>query len=294
MTKKRVSKSKRPKTKKANSNAWFYPVLVFVLVIVLSGCYHYRHGIKLYICTKFSLFCSSITTSANEKMGCKTSNRTISRFNIRNIELMDKHKDYIFGIDVSQYQGAINWEDIVCVEDMQAIQFVVVRATAGVDKLDATFKENWTEIRDNKIIRGAYHYYRPDEDPVDQATNFINNVTLKSGDLAPILDIEVDPKVISHEQLFKNLKIWLALVENHYKMKPILYSGQKFHEKHLIHYFGNYPLWIANYNFFVEKMQPEWMMWQFTEKGYVNGIKTPVDVNMFQGSFEDLVSYTKK
>lgn len=129
---------------------------------------------------------------------------------------------------------------------------------------------------------------------MDQANNFVQNVNLKSGDLPPILDIEVDPKVISHEQLFKNIKIWMALVENHYKMKPILYSGQKFHEKHLIHYFGDYPLWIANYNFFVEKIKPEWMMWQFTEKGYVNGIKTPVDVNMFQGSYEDLVSFTKK
>lgn len=291
MAQKKATKTKKSKKK---TNSINYILLGFVFLVILAVFYHYRHGIKIYACTKFSIFCSGSLIEANEKMGCKSSNRTISRNNIRNIELIDKYQENIFGIDVSQYQGNISWNDIVCVEDMQAIQFVIIRATAGSDKVDSSFDYNWKETRKNKIIRGAYHYYRPDEDPVDQANNFVQNVNLKSGDLPPILDIEVDPKVISHEQLFKNIKIWMALVENHYKMKPILYSGQKFHEKHLIHYFGDYPLWIANYNFFVEKMKPEWMMWQFTEKGYVNGIKTPVDVNMFQGSYEDLVSFTKK
>lgn len=295
MPKKQIKVRNKRKVKKEIStlSAFLYVSAFFFLLLVTIFSFHYRHGVQAYLCIKFNVFCNE--QAMQNVLNCKTSvGREVTRFNIRNIEVMDRHEFNIFGIDVSQYQGNVNWSEIVCIEDNKAIRFVIARATAGVDKTDNTFAYNWKEIRANKFIRGAYHYYRPDEDPVLQAQNFIDNVTLKSGDLPPILDIEVEPKVISKDELLTNLKIWLDMIEKHYKIKPIVYSGQKYYEKNLIHNFSDYLVWVANYNFFVEKMNPNWMMWQFTEKGYVNGIKGHVDLNIYNGTYDDLVKITLK
>ena len=76
----------------------------------------------------------------------------------------------------------------------------------------------------HNLIRGAYHFYRADEDPVMQANNFLANVKLESGDLPPILDIEKIPRRKSNEKLIEDLKIWCRIVEETYGEKPIIYT----------------------------------------------------------------------
>ena len=97
---------------------------------------------------------------------------------------------YIYGIDVSEYQGIINLESVSQINDGHQINFVIVRSTAGRNKRDRFFTSNFREAKKHNFIRGAYHYYRPNENSNDQASNFIKNVKLASGDLPPILDIE--------------------------------------------------------------------------------------------------------
>src|SRR5690606_4690989 len=111
---------------------------------------------------------------------------------------------------------------------------------------------NWRAARANHFIRGAYHYYRPDENSVAQAHNFIKNVRLSAGDLPPVLDIEELPQGQSLDSLRMGLSRWIKMVEEEYQVKPILYSGEHFYSKHLQEWFSDYVLWIANYNFFVE------------------------------------------
>lgn len=205
-------------------------------------------------------------------------------------------KDYtVFGIDVSEYQKEINWEKIA--KDT-SIKFVFIRATAGIDRIDRKFRYNWQQSKKYKITRGAYHYYRPNENSRYQAKNFIKNVHLEHGDFPPVLDIERFSSVQSLKSLKNGVYNWLKIVEEHYGVKPILYT---YHNFYLSVFrgddrFDDYPLWIAFYN--VEKKPDnkigQWIFWQFTDKGKIDGISEPVDLNVFYLDIDKLKSLTIK
>ena len=97
----------------------------------------------------------------------------------------------IHGIDVSHHNGRINWEKVSKVNaDEVKIDFAFIKVSEGTSIIDKDFKRNWAEAKENGIKRGAYHYYIPWRDPESQVKIFKKNVTLISGDFAPILDIE--------------------------------------------------------------------------------------------------------
>jgi lysozyme len=300
MAQKKSKKPKRNKSKEdiSTAKAFFYVFSFFVFLTITVFSLHYKHALQLYFCANYNKFCSEVVSNEiqTDLSFCKSVDRKkVNAFNIRNIEVLEKHKeDHIFGIDISEYQGEIDWYNVYCVEDVAKIDFVILRATAGIDKVDLKFKDNWPQVKTNKFVRGAYHYYRADEDPIEQATNFITTVKLYKSDLPPILDVEKLPKKISQEQFIQNVKLWMDKVEKHYGIQPILYSGQSFHEDFLAQHFPNHYLWIANYSFFKEAMHPDWHIWQFSEKGYVSGIKTHVDLNVFKGSLNEFKQLTIK
>jgi lysozyme len=136
----------------------------------------------------------------------------------------------------------------------------------------------------NNFIRGAYHYYRPNENSIEQADNFIKTVKLKIGDLPPVLDIEKLPENQSIDSLKVGLRRWLKKVDQHYKVKPIIYTGERYYNDFLKDEFSEYTFWVANYNFFVENIENDWQFWQFTEKARINGINENVDLNIYNGT----------
>ncbi|WP_299707778.1 glycoside hydrolase family 25 protein [uncultured Pontibacter sp.] len=193
----------------------------------------------------------------------------------------------ILGIDVSKYQRKINWEKV---RDND-VSFAFIKATEGVKLKDSQFERNWEETQQVGIIRGAYHFYRPNVAPGEQARNFIETVVLQPGDLPPVLDIEVRGRQpLNH--LRGDLKEWLVLVERAYGVKPIIYTGYSFYKDYLEGYFDEYPLWIAHYNVKELKMQrterAQLSFWQHTDKGAIDGIKGPVDCNIFYGSKQEI------
>lgn len=219
-------------------------------------------------------------------------NHTENEHHIRNIKLIQDHDSYIYGIDVSQYQGKIKWNELHSIHNIVPVDFVFIRATMGEEALDKRFVENWKAARKRTKLRGAYHYFRPNENSLKQARNFINNVKLSSGDLPPVLDIEERPKRQSMDSLKVGLKRWLFEVEQHYGIQPILYSGDSYFTDFLQKEFSDYVLWIANYNFWVDEPKKHWNFWQFSERGAVSGIEGNVDLNMFKGDIEKLEELT--
>ncbi|MGO3805358.1 MAG: GH25 family lysozyme [Sphingobacterium sp.] len=218
----------------------------------------------------------------------RTTPHSVTEHARRNLRLMREHTTYIYGIDVSQYQGQINWIDLNTIHDEIPLDFVFIRATMGEKAVDTRFGENWEAAQSRAKLRGAYHYFRPNENSVRQAQNFIGSVQLRSGDLPPVIDIEERPKKQSMDSLKVGLRRWLELVESHYGIKPIVYSGDSYFTDFLQKEFSDYILWIANYNFWVEKPKKHWNFWQFSERGFVRGIKGPVDLNLFKGDMERL------
>ena len=136
------------------------------------------------------------------------------------------------------------------------------------------------------------HFFNPSTPPEKQAAFFIKTVKLESGDLPPVLDVELKGKK-DVEHLKADVHLWLALVERHYGVKPILYTSYKFKMKYLSDaVFDKYPYWIAHYYVDSVRYQGDWHFWQHTDAGLLPGITDGVDLNVFNGSFEELQSMT--
>ncbi|RAR46623.1 glycoside hydrolase family 25 protein [Flavobacterium lacus] len=265
-----VTRRKTTKKKTFFSGKMIGFTITFLIVLFIGvTAYHYRDALAYYFSFK--------SKHQTEKNATKVEEARI-------FQVLKRHEKKVFGFDVSEYQGKISWEEIKTIEDTFQLKFVFIRATAGKDKVDSRFKQNWKDAKENSFIRGAYHYYRPNENSIQQATNFIKTVKLQKGDFPPVLDIENLPKTQSIDSLKVGLKRWLTKVENHYNVKPIIYSGESYYKDFLEKEFKGYTFWIANYNFFVEDIKDHWAFWQFTEKGTVPGIQGPVDVNIYNGT----------
>ncbi|MFV8326021.1 glycoside hydrolase family 25 protein [Flavobacterium sp. ZS1P14] len=252
-----------------------FSIIAFFILLVLGIGYHYRNGLAYY----FSFKSNKVLREASEA-------KRIS--DVRNFQVLEKHEGKSIGLDVSEYQGKIRWSYVDTLEKKYPLDFVFIRATVGKDRKDREFNRNWLGAKENRMIRGAYHYYRPNENSLEQAKLFIKTVTLRKGDLPPILDIEKLPKNQSLDSLKVGLKRWLKAVESHYGVKPIIYTGEKYYDDFLKDEFGNYLFWIANYNFYREEIADDWLFWQFTEKASVPGIKGNVDVNIYNGDLQQL------
>lgn len=196
----------------------------------------------------------------------------------------------IHGIDISHYQGTIDWDELRngMIEGCP-IRFIVVKATEGSTKVDSRFKDNFYQARENGYIRGAYHFWSLKSSARDQAYFFLKNVRLESGDLPPVLDIEKKPKDQSIEDFQMDVLTWLHIVEDRYHVKPIIYTYYKFKDKYLsAPVFDDYPYWIAHY--YVDKVEykGEWKFWQHTDAGRLPGIRGRIDFDIYNGSFYDL------
>ncbi len=194
----------------------------------------------------------------------------------------------VHGIDVSHYQGDINWKMLEQTRQGQfPIHFIFMKATEGGDYSDDRFTANFDSARAYGFIRGAYHFYNPKTDANKQADFFIQSVKLESGDLPPVLDIEKKGKDM--KKLQSDLKLWLRKVENHYGVKPIIYASYKFKSRYLNDsVFNTYPYWIAHYYVDSVRYEGDWKFWQHTDVGTLPGIEEKVDLNVFNGSSTDL------
>lgn len=278
---KRRAKPRKAKTTQATTVLKYSLLLLLVSFLIAAG-YHYRHGLLYYLGFKTNKRIEALTIEE----------RKIA--DLRIFEIVSRHRDKVFGIDVSHYQGRINWDSLQNGNNDFPLHFVFVRSTAGDDGVDTQFKTNWRKAAKHGFLRGAYHYYRPNKNSVKQADNFIKTVKLKAGDLPPVLDIEQIPSEQSMDSLKSGLRRWLDKVEKHYGMKPIIYSGESFYTDFLREEFEGYELWIANYSFFEDEIRPEWLFWQFTDKAKLNGIDGNVDVNIYNGSLPELKKMCKE
>lgn len=191
----------------------------------------------------------------------------------------------VHGIDISHYQGDIDWSLLARQSDSRfPLQFVFLKATEGGDHGDDTFATNFEAARQNGFIRGAYHYFIPRTDARKQADFFISTVHLQKGDLPPVLDVETASGK-NKADLQRAVKTWLDCVERHYGVKPILYASYKFKLRYLNDsIFSGYPYWIAHYYVDSVRYEGPWHFWQHTDVGVVPGIEGNVDLNVFNGS----------
>ncbi len=197
----------------------------------------------------------------------------------------------VHGIDISHHQGTVDWELLrnEARIDSFPVSFVFMKATEGTDMVDRQFERNFSQARRYGIMRGAYHFYRPLSPAKQQAEHFIRRVKLEPGDLPPVLDVEVKPDGMSAEAFRQGILEWLVRVEQHYGVKPILYTYHSFRQQYMNDsVFNLYPYWIAHYYVDSVRYRGPWAFWQHRDNGQLSGIGENVDLDVFRGSFQEL------
>jgi lysozyme len=199
------------------------------------------------------------------------------------------------GIDVSHYQGVIDWSALVA---GSAEQFVYTKATEGISSTDPYFHDNWANIKAVGLLRGAYHFFHPDQDAAAQADFFLGKLTsangstqLAPGDLPVTLDLETTGGC-STATIIAGASKWLQIVATATGRQPLLYTFTSFWRNTLGNptSLSNYPLWIAQYSVATPPViggWPSYTIWQFGQAA-VAGIKTQPDVDSFNGTPQQL------
>lgn len=201
----------------------------------------------------------------------------------------------IYGIDVSHYQdntSKIDWHQVADNKNPK-ISFAYIRTTMGKDGKDNAFLYNFKKAKENNIKVGVYHYYRPNENAIEQFENFLNN-NANIGDMPPVLDIE-EMSDLGPKKLRKELMIFLNLVQKHYNKEPIIYAHQRFYNTYLRGHFPDYEIWIARQNGIYKKPENNQikkepflldgkcpLIWQYSGTGNIDGISGNVDLNITQ------------
>jgi len=193
------------------------------------------------------------------------------------------------GIDVSYWQGAINWDAV----KGSGKAFAIARISDGT-YLDTHFDTNWAEMKRVGLIRGAYQFFRPGQDVNRLADIVIGKVgRLGDGDLPVTIDVEATDGQ-SAATIVSKMKTWIAKVEAGTGKKPIIYSGKYFWQDNVGNSkdFLDHLLWIPAYGptcpNLPDGVWSTWAFFQYTDSSTVPGISGGVDGDKFNGSLADL------
>lgn len=197
----------------------------------------------------------------------------------------------VWGIDVSQFQGDIDWVKVKAT----GCAFAYIRTSDG-SYHDPTFKTNWQGSKAAGLVRGVYHYLRSSQNGVAQADQLLKQIEEAGGtdenDLPIALDVEkADAKP---EDIAAHIAMFAARVKEKTGKEPIIYTGAWFWDTNVKTSAFNYmPLWHSQYTKAPKATVPKawakqgWVIWQWSSKGTVNGIPGRyVDMNRFAGGPE--------
>jgi lysozyme len=193
------------------------------------------------------------------------------------------------GMDVSNHQGEVNWP----LAASDKIAFAYLKATEGGDFKDQRFTENWRKAAAAGVLRGAYHFFTFRTPGKIQAENFISTVPRDLSALPPAVDLEfwgnrkLHPNVAEFRGELDEL---LRRLRNRYGKEPVIYTSAEFYNPYL----KGYPLkrlWIRD-TLAAPRLPgaSPWVIWQFTDKGRVRGVRGDVDLDVFSGDLRALKS----
>lgn len=199
---------------------------------------------------------------------------------VSHARINSKYKE---GIDVSHYQGSIDWDAVV---NGTPISYAYLKATEGASLVDDTYERNLSEARRVGLSVGSYHFYRPNVDWKQQFDNMTSVVKLESQDLVPIIDIEHRGSV-SSDVFIADLRSFIEKVTEYYGKKPLLYTYHNFYNRYLAGVFPNYHFMIARYRSDSPTLDDgkDYIMWQYTSTGSIPGIRGNVDRSKIMGNF---------
>ena len=188
---------------------------------------------------------------------------------------------HVHGIDLSHYQGEVFWEAI---GDNSKMAYVYLKATEGGARIDDKYERNIELAHKYGLKVGSYHFFRPKTDLTSQLENFKTQCRPSQQDLIPMIDVETK-QGMGNEAFCDSLLKFLDMVEEAYHQKPLVYTGTNFYNRYLVGKLDDYKLMIAQYS----SKEPiladdkDYLLWQYTGKGHIDGIRGYVDKSRFMG-----------
>lgn len=210
----------------------------------------------------------------------------------------------LIGIDVSHHQGAIDWAAV----KHSGASFAYIKASEGAGAQLEYLKANYAKAVQAGLLVGAYHFHRANVDSSAQSAVFLQTLRAagaQNAALPPMIDVET-PDNTPADTIKLRLSHIVQQVEADLKVRTILYTNKNFWEdNHLGDGFSGHALWIARYLHDapaepkappaseIAQIKPpqgfaKWEIWQYSEKGRVNGVTTNVDLDYFPGSLDQL------
>ena len=213
---------------------------------------------------------------------------------------IEAEKFEVKGIDVSEYQGEVDWDKI----KEQNIDFAFIKATEGSKGKDDSFDKNYEKLKNMDMLLGLYHFFSFESLGEEQADNYIKvvgNIKNDESLILPIIDIEYysyyKKAKPDKEWVTKELQKMLDKLEKTYRVKPIIYTTMEFYQEYIEGEFLEYDIWIRNILTKPDLENREWKFWQYTGRGKLegyNGEEKYIDLNVFNGSKEDFENYIKE
>lgn len=231
-----------------------------------------------------SILRRSIAAAAGAVLAVVTAGSTL----VLGTAVADPSKYPVFGVDVSHYQGDINWNEL----EAQGVKFAFIKATEGSGHVDESVRDNLNNSADTNIRISCYHFFSFDSAGDTQADNFIAAVDKDEIDMPPVVDIEYYADKRIHKPSFAEaeaiLTPLLQRLEEHYGTKPIIYTTFPVYCRYIRDSFSDYPLWIRSVRFEPDMM--DWKFWQYCDCGTLsgyNGDEPCIDFNVYNGSYAD-------
>jgi GH25 family lysozyme M1 (1,4-beta-N-acetylmuramidase) len=197
------------------------------------------------------------------------------------------------GIDVSYYEGSIDWPRV----HASGIDFAFIRVSDGTGFHDPKFASYWAAAKAEGVIRGPYQFFRPNQDINAQADLLVSAIggSYTKGDLPPVIDVEATGG-LGPSSVAAKVRQWVDRVKSKLGVDPIVYTGKYFWRDQVggPTSFASNALWIAQYTSLCPDLPAPWNRWTFwqnSESGSVPGISGNVDTDKFNGSLDDLRAF---
>ena len=196
------------------------------------------------------------------------------------------------GVDVSHYQGNIDWNKL----QAQGVMFAFIKATEGSSHTDSMFQANWENVAQTGLRAGAYHFFSFESSGQKQAENFINTVSYIDNMLPPVIDIEPYGKykaVKDIATMVSEIRDWLDAVESEYGMRPVIYTTEAFYNGFIAAEFQGYDIWIRSV-YKKPSNSIQWTFWQYSNRTHLDGYDGEeqfIDMNVFNASIESFREY---
>ena len=198
------------------------------------------------------------------------------------------------GVDLSHHNPIIDWKEI---KDKNGISFVYLKATGGVNHEDRNYIYNYESAKNANLKVGSYHFYLFGISGAEQAKHFIGKMKYQSGDLYPAIDVEHSTdNVFSRDTAFVNLVISeLKVLENelyeYYGVHPVIYTNRECYKLYISTNFKSNMIWMCDLKGELNDVD-NWIIWQFSHKGQLNGVVGEIDLNYFRYSNDEFYKIT--